>query len=97
MAVWGLYAEAPLVAPAQKFYLWPENVPYWDLFMACHTQWHHGMEGRVSLNYPGVEVVMERRRIPLRKRNRAFELLQAMETGALQGWHEARERARAKG
>lgn len=92
MAFFGLVPDRPVREKQRVFYLWPENVPYWNLFLACHTQWNHGMDGRTSLNYPGVEVVMQRKHIPPRKRDRAFALMQAMEVGALTGWREQRDK-----
>lgn len=77
--------------PDKVFCLWPENVPAWQLWHACSTQWHHGFQGPTGLNYEGCEVVMRRRRIPPRKRDRFFALLQAMERGALEGWRQLRE------
>jgi hypothetical protein len=59
--------------------------------MACRTQWHHGFNGPIALDYAGCEIVMRRLRIPPRKRDRFFALLQAMERGALKGWDERRE------
>jgi hypothetical protein len=83
--------DGPVVAPVPVFYLWPENVPAWQLWLACSTQWHHGFNGPVAANYAGWEVVMQRRRIPVRQRDRMFALLQAMERGSLTGWGEKRE------
>lgn len=87
--------DRPLTPAHRTFYLWPENVPAWSLFQACGTQWRQSMEGATGLDYPGCEVVMRRRRIPQRDRDRMFCLLQAMERGALKGWHQLREERKA--
>jgi hypothetical protein len=91
MAFWGLVPDGPVVPPRKVYCLWPENVPAWDLWMACRTQWHHGFNGPTGLDYEGCEIVMRRRRIPPRKRDRLFALLQAMERGALLGWQQQRD------
>jgi hypothetical protein len=70
------------------FHLWPCNLPAWNFFHACGTQWRHGFEGPTGLDYAGVEVVMERRRVPRRQRDKLWDLLIAMESGALRGWRE---------
>jgi len=99
-AALGLVPDGPVLEPVQPFYLWPENLPAWQLWRACGTQWHHGFNGRVALNYEGCEIVMRRCRIPPRKRDRFFALLQAMERGALEGWEQKRledEESRPRG
>lgn len=100
MAAFGLVPEGPAVVagpPRRVFYLWPENLWMWELWLACRTQWHHGAESeKTGLNYPGCEVVMRRRRVPHARRDRAFELLQAMELEALDAWKQERAEWRAK-
>ena len=54
------------------------------------------MEGRTGLNLPGVEIVMQRTRVPLRKRGRFWALLQSMEVAALDEWHKIREERRLR-
>lgn len=84
--------EDPVDQPPPFFHLWPENLPAWQLFHACGTQWRGDMGGRTGLDYDGCEVVMRRRRIPPRQRDRFFALLQVAERGALLGWSEDRAR-----
>lgn len=95
-AYFGLVPEGPVDAPTPEFCIWPVNVPVWELWLACRTQWVHGLNGPTGLNYPGVEVVMARRRIPLRKRDRCFELLQVMERASLAAWQQMRDELEAQ-
>ena len=88
--------DGPTHAPVKVFHLWPENVPVWALWNACARQWNEGMEGRTGLNLPGVEIVMQRTRVPLRKRGRFWALLQSMEVAALDEWHKIREERRLR-
>jgi hypothetical protein len=89
-AAFGLVPDRPVSAGLPEFYLWPENVDAWQFFRSCGTQWRHGFNGPTGLDYAGVEVVMERRRIPRRRRHRLWQLVWAMEGGALAGWAERR-------
>lgn len=85
--VWADEPAAPVSPPT--FYLWPENVPAWDFFhQACGTQWRYGQSGPTGLDYCAVDLLMQRRHIPRRRRARLLELVQAMERGALQGWRQ---------
>jgi hypothetical protein len=88
--------DRPTLEPVKVFHLWPENVPAWSLWNACARQWNEGMDGRTGLNLPGVEIVMQRTHVPLRKRDRFWALLQAMEIAALDEWHKIREERRQR-
>ena len=92
LAVWGLVAETPMVSPVDLFYLWPENVPAWQLFQRCATQWRSGMAGREGLDYVGVQVVMDMGPIRLRQRRQRFAEVQVMESAALQAWSEMQDK-----
>lgn len=78
-------ASGALAEPAQPFEVWAQNWPVVQLFLACQSQWRMavGLSGMVwlGLDYPGVDVVMRRRRMT--RTNSAFEALQAMEFAAL--------------
>ncbi len=85
-----MWVEEP-GAPAPQpptFYLWPENEQPWQLFMACSTRWRQGMGGPTGLDDVAVEMLMQRRHIHRRRRARMWQLLDAMQAGALQGWRE---------
>lgn len=73
------------------FDIWPENLPAWEFFMGCTTQWRHGFEGPTGMDWPAVQLRMERL-VPRRRRRRLWDLVEAMERGALRGWRETRER-----
>lgn len=94
LAFWGI-PQGPVAPPSEVFYLWPENLPAWKLWLAVRTQWHHGFDGPTGAIYQGWEIVMRRRRIPPRERDRYFALLQAMELGALEGWKQLRDEREA--
>lgn len=84
-------AAAPVLAQAEVFYLWPDNVPAWQLFMGCANRWRSGMAGREGLDAYGVEVEMRLHRVrPRQHRQRWFEI-KAMESAALQAWAEQQE------
>jgi hypothetical protein len=72
----------------EPLYLWPENIPSWDLFQAVSTQWVVGMGGAVGLNYQGVEVVMRKRRIKRADECKLFADIQVMERATLNAWSE---------
>lgn len=97
-AHWGIVDDGDdagaAVGGARYFYLWPQNVPAWNLFMACSTQWRHGFSGPTGLDYPCVEVVLRREGVRPSEQSRMWRLLCAMERGALQGWAELRDERR---
>jgi hypothetical protein len=82
---------AVTVHPPDELYLWPENVPTWNLFQALSTQWLVGMGGATGLNYQSVNIVMDHRRVARRDRQRVFEEIQAMERATLQAWSEKKK------
>lgn len=90
--MFGLVAESPPVVTQEVFYLWPENLAVWQLFMDCDTQWRSGMNGREGLDYSGVRVVMEMHGV--RKQRPCFLALQKMERTALQAWDEMKTKTR---
>lgn len=86
-AVMGLrIRRAPVVSDA--LYLWPENVPSWNLFQSMSTQWMVGMTGATGLSYPGVEVVMRKARVKRCDEERIFHEIQCMERATLSAWRE---------
>ena len=90
LAAIGLVAEVP-VSKLEELYLWPENVPAWNLFHAVSTQWIGGDSGATGLNYTGVEVVMRKRRIKRCDEERLFREIQVMERATLRAWRERRD------
>lgn len=72
----------------EPLYLWPENVPSWDLFLAVETQWVLDQGQPVGLNYLGVEVVMRKRRIKRADECKFFADIQVMERASLKAWRE---------
>jgi hypothetical protein len=66
-------------------YLWRENVPSMNVFMACHTQWKWlmGAAGavRIGLDYAGVRQVLWA--LKLKDAQAIFNDLRVMEAAAL--------------
>lgn len=77
--------------PVELLYLWPENVPSWNLFQAVSTQWMCGPDGATGLNYEGVQVVMRMRRIKRQDEQRLFSEIQVMERATLRAWSERKK------
>lgn len=99
LAAFGMVAEGDIVvARAETFHLWPENVEAWNLFVACQTQWRTtGMEGRrVGLDVHGVERAMWRMRVRPKHRRRRWDEIAVMEFAALDEWAKRAERQAAK-
>lgn len=94
-AAFGLVIERPEEAagPAMEpFHLLPENVSILKLWMGVQTQWRNSFAGPTGLDYAGVRASPALRRVPRRKRERAIELLCAMERAVLDEWGLMRER-----
>lgn len=88
LAFFGLVAEGPVLPRLEPFYLWPENLEAWDLFMAVQTQWRGSGMAREGLDYAGVDIVMgQRRKWRLHRRRRLAEV-QVMERACLTVWAE---------
>lgn len=94
------FAELGYALPAEAMdqedvvEIWDINVAAFNAFQAMDTQWRlvglGGLGGgaiRTGLDYAGVEVVMRMRELPASD----FALIQAMETGALEAYGEARQ------
>jgi hypothetical protein len=97
-AALGVQPDAPvdLREPLLPFYLFPENVEAWTLFMSVQTYWRGGMD-REGLDPNGVDrVINQRRRWRLRRRQR-FAEVQLMERAVLQEWAIQRQHAAPKG
>jgi hypothetical protein len=87
-AFFGLEPEGPVLEEREPFYLWPENLAAWTLFMAVQTQWRSGMGGRDGLDYAGVHIVIDQHRAWRTRRRRIFAGVQIMERACLQAWAE---------
>ncbi len=85
LAAIGLRAESGMAAE-EEFYLWPDNVAAFNLWLSIQTQWVIGMNGRTGLDYPGVEVCMRLHQVHKKEQREMFVGLQAMEHAALDEW-----------
>lgn len=83
---------AQLAEPA--FYLWPENLPAFELWAEIQTQWRVGMQGRMGLDYAAVDAhLRQAHRLRPRARRERWAQLRAMEQAALLAWAEKRDNA----
>lgn len=79
-----------------RVYLWPCNVPVYNLWCAVSTQWIVSMRGREGLNYESVlRYLREVAHIRPRRVPDVMRCLQAMELAALRAWDELREQEQA--
>jgi hypothetical protein len=75
--------------PLDEWYLWPENVPAWQLWMQVQTQWRvGGMGGATGLDHTAVWADLDHFGIPKRRRREVFGYLCAMERVVLDVWAE---------
>jgi len=94
MAAFGLVADVPDAASSSsdKVYLWPCNVRVWGLWQPIQTLWRSSMGGREGLDYSGLAVYLrEVARIKPRHFTETFQLIQAMESAALDEWAKQRQ------
>lgn len=87
-----LCVEDDADAPSDKVYLWPCNIPIFNLWQCIQSQWRvGGMGDRTGLDYTSVIDYMRHvARIKPRRWRETFAGLQAMEQGALKGWADRR-------
>lgn len=80
-------ADGDAAAPADMCYLWPCNLPTWNLWHRLQTQWRVGMDGKSGLDYGAVAVYMGQVACVRRKEfAKTFSALQTMERAALAAW-----------
>lgn len=79
----------------EEFFLWPENVTAFNLWISVQTQWRWtsipvGMGGmmpvRTGLDYQGVDICLRHLAAPKKEKRWYFGALQAMERTALDEW-----------
>lgn len=63
--------------------LWEENVLALTVFQAMNTQWNHGFNGPIGMNYTALPVVFELLNIEEDARPDTFTKLQIAESAAL--------------
>lgn len=84
-AFFGLVPDQP-VEVEEEFYLWPENVPVFNLFRSLQTQWQSGMNGTTGFNYAGVEAYMRMKGVKRKDQAELLPGLQVMEAASLREW-----------
>jgi hypothetical protein len=86
LAAMGLELVGPQVPGCEAFYLWPQNLPAFNLWLALQTQWRYGFACATGLDYAGVAIVMQLHRVRRCRRREMWLSLQAMERAALEVW-----------
>lgn len=84
----------PAAAPAPEpdvFYLLPEHLPAFALWLDIQTQWRVGMGGAAGLDYAGVRAAPAFRALPRSKRESAFAGVCIMERATLDEWARRRQ------
>ena len=77
--------------PDKELWLWPENRPVWELWLAVQTQWRVGMAGATGLDYSAVAAVMHLQGVPRKERPELLALLRVLEGEALEYWAQQRK------
>ena len=72
-------------------YVWPENLPAVNAFIAMLTQWRVGMAGVTGLDYGVIPAVLRMAGIPRGEWPDVFDGLRIMEAEALQIMRERRD------
>jgi hypothetical protein len=70
----------------EDFFLWPENVAAFNLWLEVQTQWHTDNGVRTGLNYPGVDICIRYMAAPKKEKPWYFAAIKAMERAALDEW-----------
>lgn len=82
----GLFGAPPeefvAAMQAEDFELWAENVEPLNLFHRLQTQWRHGPQGPVGMDYAGVRAALEFMGTPATPE--LFRQIQTMESAALE-------------
>lgn len=105
LGVWGLQIvdagedEEPVRVKTKKCYLWPCNVPTYNIWQRLQTQWRRaGMDNTpTGLDYTAVTAyLVDVLRTPAKQRPEIFEGLQAMECATLDEWNKQRDKAASR-
>lgn len=97
LAAFGLAADPADDTPdtasaANVVYLWPCNVRVWGLWSRIQRLWRTSIGGREGLDYAGLSAYLrDVARIKPRHFAETFELIQAMESAALDEWAKQRQ------
>lgn len=89
-AVFGLKPEGDL-GLEDEFYLWPENLPAFNFWLAVQSQWiwHEGF--RTGLNYAGVDARLKHWNSKKSQKQQLFETTCALEGECMRAWSETRK------
>ena len=87
----GEEAQASPVEDLPTFWLWPDALPVWMLWLGLRTQWRVGMGGATGLDYTAVLADL-REQIPddAPERRQTYLDIKAMEAVTLQEWADQR-------
>lgn len=74
-------------------YLWPCNVPAWDVWTELQTQWRTGVAGATGLDYAAVRALLdELGYVPGDERRHLFDCIRAAESEVLSAMAQRRQR-----
>lgn len=87
-AAFGLVPEEKVKAVPDIFFLWPENIDTFKVWLKLRTQWNFDFSGRrVGLNYASVEQVLRWEKVVGKKKAEMIDAFQAMEVAELNALH----------
>jgi hypothetical protein len=89
-AAFGLVPEGKIQIE-DDFYLWPENLPAFNFWLAVQSQWVWHEGHRMGLNYAGVEVRLKYWSEKKAQRRALLESTCALEGECMRAWSEARK------
>lgn len=75
-----------LAAQEEVVFLWPENLPIWNHWLALQTQWRTGAAGATGLDYAAVLAYLAHTEPDKDARAQAFDCIRAMERETLTQW-----------
>lgn len=65
-------------------WIWPDNLPSVNVFIAMSTQWRTGMAGATGLDYGALPAVLRLTAVPRAQWPEVFESIRVLEDAALE-------------
>lgn len=86
------FGLVPEVQPdlEDEFYLWPENVAGFNLWLSIQTQWRSDMGTRTGLDYSGVDIALRYLDATKQEKRSYFATMKVLERAALDEWSKER-------
>lgn len=87
-AAFGIIPEGKVKVESDVFFLWPENLEAFQIWLKLRTQWNLDFSGRrVGLNYASVEQVLRWEKIVGKKKTEMIDAFRIMEAAELNALH----------